>query len=333
MESDTTDQRFAVGLDVGGTNIKAGLIGSDGTLLAKVMRPTRAERGVEAVLADMAALSEEVRAEGGADRANVVGVGIGAPGPLSPSRGVIIKSANLPGFKNVPMRDELARRTGLPARLDNDANAAAYAEFWVGAGRGARDMVLFTLGTGVGAGVIVGGQLLRGHFENAGELGHTIVQPDGRPCPCGQRGCLEQYASANAVALLVIEAARAGARTKLADLPGGIEAATAERVAQAARDGDEVACRIWDGACRHLAIACVNVQHAYNPARIVLGGGMSAAGDMLLAAVRAHVVALRWSLIDDLPEVVLAELANNAGMIGAAGLVLNAVGAPENRSV
>lgn len=317
-------QRYAVGLDVGGTDIKAGLIGDDGTVAASAVRPTRSSRGAAAVLADMAALADEVIVRSGQDRSSVVGVGIGFPGPLSPSRGVIFKPANLPGFENVPVRDELTRLTGLPATLDNDANVAAYAEFWVGAARDVRDMVMFTLGTGIGAGVVIDGRLLRGHFENAAELGHTIVQADGRPCSCGQRGCLEQYASAAAVARRAVEALEAGEGSVLLNTPGGWKAITCREVVAAAVDGDAVASRIWDDACRYLAIGCVNVQHAFNPAKIVLGGGASAAGEPLLDGVRRHLDRQRWSLIDDTPQLVLARLGNDAGIIGAGGLMLEA---------
>jgi glucokinase len=314
----------AVGLDVGGTDIKAGLIAADGAIVARAVRPTAPQRGFDAVLADMAALAEEVISQSGRDRATVAGVGIGFPGPLSPSRGVILNAGNVPGFENVPVRDEIALSIGLPAMLDNDANVAAYAEFWVGAARDVKDMVMFTLGTGVGSGVVIDGRLLRGHFENAAELGHTIVQPEGRPCSCGQRGCLEQYASASNVARRAIEAVRAGEQSALSDTPGGLESVTSKDVVAAAAEGDDLARRIWDDACRYLAIGCINVQHTFNPARIVLGGGASAAGDLLLDGVRRHMARQCWSLADDTPQVALAELGNDAGMIGAGGLMLGA---------
>ncbi|MCP4247809.1 MAG: ROK family protein [bacterium] len=312
---------YAVGLDVGGTNIKAALVDDRGRIACQTKWPTQPERGVEPVLADMATLTGEMIAEGKIPHAAVVGVGIGAPGPLSPSRGAIFKAANLPKFEDVPIRDELARRTALAAVFDNDGNAAAYGEYWVGAGRGAADTILLTLGTGVGAGVILGGKLLHGHFENAAELGHTIVHPGGRPCACGQRGCLEQYASAANVARRVIEEIQAGTECVLGQHTPDVEAITSKAVVDAVRTGDALASRIWDEACHALAVACVNAQHSFNPAVIVLGGGMSAAGDILLDGVRRHLRALRWSLADDLPEVKLAELGNDAGVIGAAGLM------------
>jgi glucokinase len=318
--------RFAVGLDVGGTNIKAALVGEDGRVMFKTARPTEPARGTEAVLADMAEVAGEVMDGAHVARDTVIGLGIGAPGPLSSRRGIIYKAANLPTFANVPIRDELARRTNLPTVLDNDGNAATYGEFWIGAGREVRYMVMLTLGTGVGAGVILDGKPLHGHFENAAELGHWIVEPKGRPCPCGQRGCLEQYASAESVARRMREELRPGVASVLAGSAEQIQAITSKDVVEAARNEDRVARGVWDDACRYLAIACINAHHCFNPQMIVLGGGMSAAGDMLVDGVKRQVGEQVWSLADDLPEVVLAELGNDAGVIGAGGLALAAHG-------
>ena len=312
---------YAVGFDVGGTNIKVALVKRDGQIVFKTSRRTGAFRGVEPVLADMADLASTVIAEAGVDKSSVAGVGIGAPGPLSPSRGLILQAANLPGFKDVPIRDELSRRTGLPAVFTNDGNAAAYGEFWVGAGRDVDDMVMLTLGTGVGAGVILQGKLLIGHCENAAELGHTVVEAGGHVCSCGQRGCLEQYASATNVARRAVEAIKAGAKSSLADAPDGLESITSRMLVEAAREGDALAAQVWDDACRYLAIACVNIEHAFNPEMIVLGGGMSGAGSLLLDNVERHRDALRWSLLNDTAKIVLAELGNDAGVIGSAGLM------------
>jgi len=326
--------RYAVGLDLGGTHLKAAVVDDHGRVLHKMGSATRAERGVEAVLSDLAQAADVVITASEVERGDIAGVGIGAPGPLSPSRGLIYRSANLPPFQNVPIRDELARRTGLPVAFDNDGNAAALGEFWVGAGSPdasgpVRDLVLLTLGTGVGAGVILDGRLLHGHFENAGELGHTIVEPGGLPCPCGQRGCLEQYASAGAVARRM--AAELHGKSGPARPGSDDDAMTCEAVADAARAGDPLATRIWDDACRYLAVACVNIQHTYNPAVVALGGGMSAAGDLLVDLVRDHLRQQRWRLADDLPRIVLAKLGNDAGVIGAAGLVLLDAWTPAGR--
>ena len=232
---------------------------------------------------------------------------------------------------NVPLRDRLAELLHTPIVLDNDGNAAAFGESWVGAGRstgrepgdtgrGSTDLVMLTLGTGVGAGVVLAGRVLHGHFENAGELGHMIVAVNDLECSCGQRGCLEQYASAGAVARRVVEAIEKGEPSALSDTVNGGGAIDAECVAQSAKAGDPLCLRIWDEACLYLAVACINIQHAYNPGLVVLGGGMSNAGGMLLDRVKDHVTKKRWRLHDDVPTVTLAKLGYDAGVIGAAGL-------------
>lgn len=310
----------AIGIDLGGTNLKVAVVTREGLISAQRTCPVDAVRGPSLVIADMVAAIDELLAENSMKRADLVGVGLGAPGPMDLRAGRIVQAANLPGWIDVPLRDELAGALGLPVIFDNDGNAAAYGEFWVGAGRGAADMVMLTLGTGVGAGVIIDGRVLHGHFDNAAELGHMIVVPNGLPCSCGQRGCLEQYASAGNVARRARGAVEAGESSSLAGLIHTGETIEAEHVAEHAWGGDSLARRIWDEACLYLAIACLNLQHAYNPAKVVLGGGMSQAGDFLLDEVRGHLEQQKWSLHDDLPEVTLATLGVDAGVIGAAGL-------------
>ncbi|MFQ5492311.1 MAG: ROK family protein, partial [Phycisphaerae bacterium] len=320
--------QFAVGVDIGGSFIKAGLVDDAGALLSKSVRPTLPQRPADEIVADVATLISEVIEASPADRESIAGVGIGSPGPLSPTRGIIHRAANLPTFKNFPLRDRVAEGSGMPAVLVNDANAAGFAERWVGAGHGADNLVMFTLGTGIGSAVFVDGRVLSGGFENAGELGHMIIERNGRPCSCGQRGCLEQYASAANIVRRVSEAMRQGADSVLAKIAGAPEAITAKDVAQAVREGDSLAVEIWRDACAALATGCVNVLHAYNPRVIVLGGGLSGAGAVLLDAVRQSLQAQVWSLHDDLPEIVLAELGNDAGIIGAAGTMLQALANP-----
>jgi len=276
-------------------------------------------RGPYPVIDDMAAWIEEAIGVVGAGRDGVVGVGIGSPGPLSARQGVVYKAANLPGWVDVPLRRAMRERTGLPVVIDNDGNLAAYGEYWAGAGRGSDDMVMLTLGTGVGAGVVIDGEILHGHFENAAELGHMIVVPNGRICSCGQRGCLEQYASASNVGKRLQEAVREGACSVLAGpVEMGVDVGSKE-VARAAQDGDDLAAQIWDEACYFLAVACVNIQHGFNPERIVMAGGMSKAGAFLTDFVRNHFELLTWQLCNDVPDIRIAILGDDAGVIGAAG--------------
>ena len=319
MEKSGAGEKLIVGVDLGGTNLKCGLVNEEGRVLHRAALPSLPARGAEPVLADMAALIEAAIKSVGASHDEVIGVGIGAPGPLSHRDGVIYKAANLPGWENVRVRRGIIERVGLPATLENDANAAAFGEFWVGAARGVCNTVALTLGTGVGAGVILEGELLRGHFENAAELGHMIVQPNGLACSCGQSGCLEQYASPGGISRRAGDEIAAGAKSSLADELTRRPSLSGKLVAEAAQAGDALAKRLWDEACRYLAIGCINVQHAFNPERIVLAGGMSRSGDALLDPLRKHVAALKWQLYDDVPDIVIGGLGDDAGVIGAAG--------------
>lgn len=313
---------IAIGIDLGGTNLKGAVVTSDAEILRRSVIPTNAEQGPEAVVADIARLVDGLLEGVGAERSALVGVGVGAPGPLSAESGRIYRTANLPGWVDVPLRDLVARRIGRPVFLENDGNAAAFGEFTAAerAGEPADELVMFTLGTGVGCGVILDGRILHGHFENAAELGHMIVVADGLPCPCGQRGCLEQYASAGAVARRVTAAIESGEASRLAVAGGSEPPIDAEMVIEAVRAGDALCTKIWDEACVYLAIACINVQHAYNPARIILGGGMARAGAFLVDRVREQVGRQRWRLCDDLPTIGLGRLGYDAGVVGAAAL-------------
>ena len=315
----------AIGIDLGGTNLKGAAVDRDGRILTKEAHSIGG-LDPDAVLADMVDLIDRLLADASLDRSRLAGVGVGTPGPLSHRTGRIIRAANLPGWVDVPIRDRLGEMLQTPIVLDNDANAAAFGEFWVGAGRGQDDLVMLTLGTGVGGGVVLDGRILHGHFENAAELGHMIVAVDGLPCSCGQRGCLEQYASAGAVARRVVSAIKEGKPSALFDAVGKGGLIDAEQVVQCAKAGDPLCLRIWDEACLYLAAACINIQHAFNPACVVLGGGMSEAGDFLIDRVTDHVSRQRWKLHDDLPTITLPELGYDAGVIGAAGLVWQQIG-------
>ena len=319
-------KRIAVGIDLGGTNIKIGLVDQGGRLLdghrptCRRTKPIPTPSAPEAGLDVMVEMVLKLLELNHVDRRDVVGVGLGSPGPLSRSKGVLYRLANLPKWQSVPIVRQLSEKLALPVILENDGNAAALGEHWVGAGKEDGDLVMLTLGTGIGGGVILGGQLLRGHLENAAEIGHMIVQPAGLECACGQRGCLERYASASALARLVEQSIRDGKTSSLTEHVKQGQALDGQTVATAARQGDALCRHVWQRACDYLAIACVNIEHLYNPARIVLGGGLAHAGEQLLDPVSRAFAAQRWTLQEDRPEIVLAQLGNDAGLIGAARL-------------
>jgi glucokinase len=310
---------YCVGIDLGGTNLKAGLLDERAAVKCRFSIPTEAERGADRVIANIAGAVERAIAEADVKYEEVVGVGIGSPGPLSHKEGVIISPGNLPALRNVPIRGLIHERTGIKTTLENDANAAAWGEFWAGAGKDVNDLVMFTLGTGVGGGIIADGVLLRGYFENGAELGHLLVQPGGRKCSCGQSGCVEAYSSAHNLARWAEELIAEGRKSSLSKKIDAGEMVMAEDVVEAARAGDALAGYVWDRVCYYLAIACVQVQHVINPQRIVLAGGLIAAEGFLLDPLNKHFCSLTWELLDDKPGIMTATLGNDAGFIGAAG--------------
>jgi glucokinase len=312
--------KHTIGIDLGGTNIKAGVVDRSGKLVRRTSIETQAQHGFEHVFGRLVQLVDDLIAAADLPKSEIAAIGYGTPGPMSHEDGVVYASPNLPGWENIPLRARFSEATGLPVVLDNDANAAAYGEFVAGAGRGTRDMVMLTLGTGIGGGIVLDGVIERGAFDNAAEIGHMIVVVGGRDCPCGQRGCLERYGSANAVPERFVEALRAGENSPLRARVDADDALTSVDIADAARAGDALATRIWDETCLYLAIACVNIQHLLNPECVVLGGGLIGAGDQLLEPVREHFRQQAWQIAQDHPRIELATLGDDAGIIGAASL-------------
>lgn len=308
----------AIGIDLGGTAIKGGLVTASGEVLSKGHTLTEADGGPDHVIARIAGQIELFKAEAESRGFIVSRVGVGAPGILSHKKGVVIAPPNLPGWRNVPIVKRLADASGLQVNLENDANNAAYAEFIRGAGRGSSNMVLLTIGTGIGGGVILDGRLFRGAFENAGELGHTIVQAGGRLCGCGQRGCLEAHASATSLTARAVELIERGRPSTLAEILRERGALDARDIATAVAAGDLTALEAWNETCRFLAIACINIQHAFNPERIVFAGGLSETGPLLKDAIAAAYRDEASRILGDPPEIRLAELGNDAGFVGAA---------------
>lgn len=313
-----TSTHVAIGIDLGGTDIKSGLVAEDGTIVNSEMIPTVASRGVDHVIERMVGLINMHRECAESRSFHLRAVGVGAPGTLSHCRGVVIAPPNLPGWRNVPIVDRIETATGLRVVLENDANNAALAEFLCGAGRGCRSLVMLTLGTGIGSGIILDGHLFRGSNELAGELGHSIVQLDGRPCNCGQRGCLEAYASAAATAARARERIDAGEVSSLSRIVEQGQQIDAARVAEAARAGDDLARRLWLETGRYLAVGCINIMRAFDPERIILSGGMSHAGDYLLQTVVTAFDEMSSDMLGDQPDIRIAELGNDAGLVGAA---------------
>lgn len=312
--------KIFVGVDLGGTNVKIACFSSRLELICKTSAATEANMGPKNVVDKIAKTVEKLLKDNGFSQKDITAVGIGTPGPAKYKEGIIIASPNLPLFKNVPIKKMLSRRLNAPAVLENDANAACWGEYVLGAGRDIDDMVFFTLGTGIGGGIVCDGKLVRGSDGNGAELGHIIIYPGGRLCGCGQRGCVEAYASANSTAKRATEAIKTGAKSslkKVLDKKGEI---TSRDVYEHLAAGDKLAKKITDETAEALAIVCVNMLHTTEPKRIVFAGGMIAAGDILLNRIRYFFDKHIWPLKKETVEICFATLGEDAGIIGAAAL-------------
>lgn len=319
---------WAIGVDIGGTNLVAGTVPVAGGLPAAVRRtPTRPDRGGDSAVADVASIVESVIEETleneGGSRDDIVGIGVGCPGPLNLDDGTILNPPNL-DWSGYPIRDRIAEATGFDVTLDNDANCATYGEWWVGAGRGARSLVCITLGTGVGGGFIEDGRLMRGSTGNALEVGCTTIDVAGRPCRCGNKGCLEAYASGPSIAARAVEGIDAGADSVLPDLVhGDLEAITAATVSRALGAGDDFAAGVVEDTARFLGAGIANLVNLFNPERIVLVGGVTAVGDPLFVPLRAEVRRRAFDRAVDACSIVPGALPQTAGVIGAAGVFMS----------
>lgn len=308
-----------VGIDLGGTNIKLGCFTQDLTLIAKTSIPTQLELGLDSILDRISQTTETLLTKSNLSHKNIRAAGIGSPGPVDVDAGIVITTSNM-GFKNVPLRQMLSDRLKKPVVLENDANVTCWAEYVAGAGKGTRDMILLALGTGIGGGVISNGELVHGFDNNAGELGHVIVHPNGRLCGCGQKGCAEAYASATSTAARAAEAIHNGAKSTLKNVLQQNGQITGKDVYDHSAAGDKLAKEITDGTALSLAILCVSLLHTTGPQRIVFYGGMIGAGSLLLKPLRYYFDRQIWNIRKEKVKLCFAKLGADAGIIGTAAL-------------
>jgi glucokinase len=313
--------RYVVGIDLGGTNIVVGTVAEDGSeLIGLVSEPTLPEQGSDAVVARIVKLARASLAE--VRGKTVAGVGIGAPGPLDTARGLVLLTPNL-GWTNFPLRDRITEALGLPATLDNDANCAIFGEWWRGAARGAEHVVGLTIGTGIGGGIVLGGQIYHGASDIAGELGHMTIDSTGRRCKCGNYGCLEAYASGPAIAARAVEGVEAGADTSLpAYVRGDLSQVTAQVVYEAAHDGDEYAREVVHDTAKVLGAGVANIINIFNPQVVVICGGVTLAGDQLFVPLRSEVKRRAFKPAVSACRIVPGELTGTAGVYGAAAVFM-----------
>jgi len=313
--------KVIVGVDLGGTFVKTAIVSEERTVLAKDSRPTGADAGPDHVMAVMASAVQDLLKQSGLSSSDVIAVGFGAPGPMNWQTGVVYSPPNLPGWSNVPLADAMSMRLGgVPCFVDNDANCACYGEFWMGAGRGTESMVVLTLGTGVGGGVVVFGKLLRGIDGTAGELGHLKVQRDGRPCGCKGRGCLESYASVSGMVRTALDALEQGQTSVLREMCGeDSNNLTGKMIFDAAQQGDSVARWVFEETATWLGLGISSIVNYQNPEKVVLCGGMIAAGDLLFDPVYRTMRANSFEVPGRRCEIVPAGLGSDSGVLGAAG--------------
>ena len=311
----------SIGIDIGGTNIRFGVVDRDGNIIARKRTKTEAGEGFGRILGRLQkgiySLTEKV-SEGGH---TLKGIGIGVPGIISSEEGIVRFSPNLPGWVDVPLRDSVANFSNAPVHVENDANAYALGEATFGAGRGADSMLCITLGTGVGGGIILDKRLWRGENGMAGEVGHMTVEPLGYRCPCGNTGCLERYSSATALIDRTVLALVKGKKSILSEMyeldPASI---TPELVANAARNGDRLAISMYGDVGKYLGIASAGIINLLNISRIVIGGGLAGSWDLFIGPLKGEIQSRAFKIPASRCDVVPGALKDDAGVLGAASL-------------
>ena len=319
---------FYAGIDLGGTNIKAALLDDLGRIVEFHTEPTHAVRGPEDAAARMGRAVHTLAGRAGIATTDVARVGLGSPGPLDIPAGTIGRAGNLPGWDDFPLRDRVAAHAGCEVTFANDANAAGYGEYWVGSARGSSSLVLLTLGTGVGGGIIIGDLNVEGAHSHGSECGHIIVDPapTARVCPCGQPGHLEAYTSATSLKALAAEALAAGGTGSLAAAVAAGEVLTPVVIAREAGAGDALAMGVLMEAARWLGIGIVTFMHTIDPEAVVIGGAMTfgreehPVGRAFLERVREEVCRRTFPVLARRTSIRYASLGGDAGSIGAAGL-------------
>lgn len=297
---------YSIGVDLGGTNLRVAAVSPQGTIIDKISHATVFTDGAPGVIADMVSIIREMRNRIGVT--DLAGVGIGVPGFIDIDAGVILGSANLPGFTGFPVRDEIQKQLGTTIILENDANAAALGESWIGAGRDVQDLILITLGTGIGGGIISHGRILHGFLGMAGEIGHMTVFPDGNPCGCGNCGCLEKHASASAIAAM---ASMMGIATKHF---------SASEVHELALGGNTRALLVFESMGRALGIAIANLINLFNFPLYLITGGPLPAWDMFSPSMFREIEKRSFTFARTGTRVEKAVLGAEAGLYGAAYL-------------
>ncbi len=315
-------KKYNIGVDVGGTNVKVALVDKSGSIVYSDTVPTRAEMGYEYTISNIITAIRNLMKESKTNKDMIDGIGFGFPGQIDCDNGIVRLAPNIPGWVNIPIADIVSKEFEIPVKVDNDVRCAALAELNYGAGKGANNLICITVGTGIGSGLIVNGKLVRGASNAAGEIGHIKLQMEGGPiCGCGDTGCLEAFASGPAIVAMAEEYIRGGKSTKYRELAN--PDITPYIVAEAAKQGDVVAKKIFEIIGNYIGIGLSSVVNLLNPEKIVIGGGVADAGDLLFIPIKETLKKRTMPIQGSAVEVVHAELGNTAGVIGASLLIEN----------
>lgn len=312
--------RAVIGVDLGGTNLRSALLTDAGDVLERDKQPTGVADGHAAVVLRLVEHVQRHRESARKRGLDTIAVGVGAPGVILADSGIVVKSPNFPDWNDLPLKAELEKALGIPVCIENDANAAALGEHWRGAGGSVRSMILLTLGTGVGGGIILDGRIWRGADGMAGEIGHMTIVPDGRICGCGNRGCLEMYASSRGIVMSYQEARQGGAEAAAR--------ATSEMIYAAAGKGEERALRVMESMGGYLGIGIANLINIFNPEMVVIGGGVKDAWPLFIEATRREVKRRAFAYPAGRTKIVPSRLGDDAGIVGAAAAACSRFAAP-----
>jgi glucokinase len=316
--SEHPSERLIFAADLGGTHLRAGLINENGQILRQVKQSTPVSSNAECVVNALVSCADELQLQSSSSE-KFVSASVVVPGTVNPQNTGVIEAPNLPGLDNFPLKEALERKLDVPVLIENDANAAAVGEMWLGAARGARNVICITLGTGVGGGVILDGKLWRGTEGSAGELGHTSVDPFVGPlCKCGSTGCLEMFASATAIVRMTRESLNAYPNSTL-----HTQCLTAAKIYEAAKAGDELALMIFKKVGEYLGVGLANLINILGPEVIVIGGGVANAWDLFEGPMREQINKRAFPSISRSVQVRVAECGDNAGLLGAARLAFD----------
>ncbi|MFE7084330.1 ROK family glucokinase [Priestia megaterium] len=314
-------EKWLVGVDIGGTTIKVAFLNQNGEIIKKWKIDTNKNH---AIPTDIARSIEQELYHVGETKKKLIGIGVGAPGPINLTNGTVDIAVNL-GWENYPLKNYLEMETSLPVIVENDANIAAIGEMWKGAGQGVKDLICVTLGTGVGGGIISDGEIIHGTNGSGGEIGHiTSIVDGGAPCNCGRTGCLETIASATGIVNLTLkELASTNTESPIRTTYNAGEKISSKLVFDQANRGDKLAKRVINKVCFHLGFALASLSNGLNPERVVIGGGVSESKDVLLVPLKEHYYRFLFPRVAQGVELSIATLGNDAGIIGGAWLVKN----------